>query len=81
MLLRSAALISLISVSANTPKTFEYVPSLMYVTFAVDIMVACLLTVEMITKMCIQGLVAPSTSQVSLKFPHYELLAILWEKN
>ncbi|VDM31031.1 unnamed protein product [Hydatigera taeniaeformis] len=63
MLLRSAALISLISVSANTPKTFEYVPSLMYVTFAVDIMVACLLTVEMITKMCVQGLVAPSTNQ------------------
>uniref|UniRef100_A0A5K3FCY9 Sodium leak channel non-selective protein n=2 Tax=Mesocestoides corti TaxID=53468 RepID=A0A5K3FCY9_MESCO len=63
MLLRSAALISLISVSANTPKTFGYVPSLMYVTFAVDIMVACLLTVEMVTKMCIQGLTAPSTNQ------------------
>nr|VZI50442.1 unnamed protein product [Spirometra erinaceieuropaei] len=35
----------------------------MYVTFAVDIMVACLLTVEMGTKMCIQGLFAPSAGQ------------------
>ncbi|VDK30480.1 unnamed protein product [Dibothriocephalus latus] len=56
-------MVSLASVSANTPKTFEYVPSLMYVTFAVDIMVACLLTVEMGTKMCIQGLFAPSSGQ------------------
>nr|VZI39169.1 unnamed protein product [Spirometra erinaceieuropaei] len=63
VLLRSAAMVSLASVSANTPKTFEYVPSLMYVTFAVDIMVACLLTVEMGTKMCIQGLFAPSAGQ------------------
>lgn len=62
---RTAAMISLASVSMNTPDTFRQVPVLMYITFILDLMVALLFTVEMISKMYIEGLFVPALSQVS----------------
>lgn len=62
---RTAAMISLASVSMNTPDTFRQVPVLMYITFILDLMVALLFTVEMISKMYIEGLFVPASSQVS----------------
>lgn len=53
--MRSCALVSLASVCLNTPKTFEKVPPLQYVTFFSDLFVAFLFTAEMFAKMHIRG--------------------------
>ncbi|KAM3964668.1 LOW QUALITY PROTEIN: sodium leak channel non-selective protein na [Aphomia sociella] len=55
-ILRSCALLSLMSVSLNTPKSFEKYPYLQTVTFAVDCCVTLLFTAEMIAKMHIRGI-------------------------
>ncbi len=39
----------------NTPKTFDTVPVLIYVTFSIDLFVTFLFTAEMIAKMHIRG--------------------------
>lgn len=54
-LLRMCALISLVSVSLNTTRTFERYEYLFYVTFVCDIVVTVLFTIEMIMKMYIRG--------------------------
>ena len=53
--LRACALLSLVSVSMNTPKTFEVYGFLMYLTFVIDLFVTFLFTAEMIAKMHIRG--------------------------
>ena len=54
--MRTCALLSLASVSLNTPKTFEKLPLLQYVTFACDTSITLLFTAEMIAKMHIRGI-------------------------
>lgn len=44
------------SVSLNTPKSFEKYPYLQTITFAVDCCVTLLFTAEMIAKMHIRGI-------------------------
>lgn len=56
-LLRACAIISVISVCMNTPKTFEHYPPLQYVTFTLDTLLMFLYTAEMIAKMHIRGIV------------------------
>ncbi|KAK3584758.1 hypothetical protein CHS0354_002278 [Potamilus streckersoni] len=56
-LLRGFALVSIMSVSMNTPRTFENVPQLLYVTFTLDLIVTFVFTAEMIAKMHIRGVV------------------------
>ncbi|XP_026282051.1 sodium leak channel NALCN isoform X2 [Frankliniella occidentalis] len=55
-LMRACALLSLISVSLNTPKTFERHPPLQFVTFVTDLIVSFLYTAEMVAKMHIRGI-------------------------
>jgi len=55
--LRSFAFISFVSVSINTPKTFESVPYLAYVTFVADLIVTFAFSAEMITKMHVRGII------------------------
>lgn len=55
-LMRGCALLSLVSVSMNTPKTFEKYSSLRYITFGCDLFVTFLFTAEMIAKMHIRGI-------------------------
>lgn len=55
--LRVCALLSLISVSMNTPKTFDMHHGLVYLTFTIDLMVTFLLTAEMIAEMHIRGII------------------------
>jgi hypothetical protein len=55
-LFRGCALVSVMSVSMNTPATFQYVPSLEYLTFVLDLIVTFLFTAEMIAKMHIRGI-------------------------
>lgn len=54
--MRMCALLSLASVSLNTPKTFEILPILQYITFIVDTSVTILFTAEMIAKMHSRGI-------------------------
>lgn len=54
--MRLCALISLTSVSLNTPKTFERHQFLQYFTFICDTTVTLLFTAEMIAKMHIRGM-------------------------
>lgn len=68
---RLCALISMISVSMNTPKTFEYYPELKYVTFIIDLLITFLFTAEMIAEMHIRGIV-----KVRLLFIFYVILFI-----
>nr|CAI5822884.1 unnamed protein product [Callosobruchus analis] len=55
-LMRTCALLSLASVSCNTPKTFEKFTFLQLTTFIVDSVVTMLFTAEMIAKMHIRGI-------------------------
>ncbi|WAR27871.1 NALCN-like protein [Mya arenaria] len=55
-LLRGCALVSVMSVSMNTPATFQYVPALEYLTFVLDLVVTFLFTAEMIAKIHIRGI-------------------------
>ena len=48
---------SLLSVMVNTPKQFQEVPSLKYVTYCVDIVCLIFFVAEMITKIKHMGLV------------------------
>lgn len=58
--LRGCALLSIISVSMNTPRTFELIGTLMYVTFSIDMVLTFLFTAEMIAKMHIRGIIKVS---------------------
>lgn len=55
-LMRGCALVSLASVSLNTPKTFERVPLFQSITIGCDSVVTFLFTAEMIAKMHIRGI-------------------------
>ncbi|KAJ8977287.1 hypothetical protein NQ317_015572 [Molorchus minor] len=55
-LMRTCALLSLTSVSCNTPKTFEKFHFMQTTTFSVDAVVTILFTAEMIAKMHIRGI-------------------------
>ncbi|XP_010783172.1 sodium leak channel non-selective protein-like [Notothenia coriiceps] len=63
-LLRACAIISVISVCMNTPKTFEHYPPLQYVTFTLDTLLMFLYTSEMIAKMHIRGIIKGDNSYV-----------------
>lgn len=54
-LLRLSALICLVSVSLNTPKTFEVYPFLRPLTLAADLATALLFTAEMVIKVNMRG--------------------------
>ncbi len=56
-LLRVSALVCLLSVSLNTPKTFELYPILRYLTFICDVATTILFTAEMIAKINLRGIV------------------------
>ena len=55
-LLRVSALVCLLSVSLNTPKTFELYPFVRHVTLACDLASCILFTAEMAVKINTRGL-------------------------
>ena len=67
-LLRLSALVCLVSVSLNTPRTFELYPILQYVTFSCDVATTFLFTAEMAVKINRRGLLKV------IKFSLVELL-------
>jgi hypothetical protein len=67
--LRACALASFMSVSMNTPKTFDNIPPLLYVTFIVDLMVTFAFSAEMVAKMHIRGF-------IKVKFLPYKVVCL-----
>lgn len=67
-MLRACAIISVISVCMNTPKTFEHYPPLQYVTFTLDTLLMFLYTAEMIAKMHIRGIIKVDSIQAFYTF-------------
>ncbi|KAK3859162.1 hypothetical protein Pcinc_034699, partial [Petrolisthes cinctipes] len=55
-ILRVCSLVSLVSVSANTPRSKELYPSLIYATFCSDLFITLLFTLEMVAKMQARGI-------------------------
>uniref|UniRef100_A0AAY4EE97 Sodium leak channel NALCN n=1 Tax=Denticeps clupeoides TaxID=299321 RepID=A0AAY4EE97_9TELE len=79
-LLRACAIISVISVCMNTPKTFEHYPPLQYVTFTLDTLLMFLYTAEMIAKMHIRGIVKGDNSYVKDRWCMFDgfMVVFLW---
>ncbi|XP_040070521.1 sodium leak channel non-selective protein [Ixodes scapularis] len=78
--LRLCALLSLVSVSLNTTRTFEKHPPLMAVTFAWDIFATLLFTAEMIAKMHIRGLITGETPYLKDRWCQFDatMVFFLW---
>lgn len=53
--MRLCSIVSLISVCANTSKTFSWYPKLMLITFIVDIITGIVFTIEMVFKIYSRG--------------------------
>ncbi|XP_046903725.1 sodium leak channel non-selective protein [Hypomesus transpacificus] len=79
-LLRACAIVSVISVCMNTPKTFEHYPPLQYVTFTLDTLLMFLYTAEMIAKMHIRGIVKGDNSYVKDRWCMFDgfMVFFLW---
>ncbi|XP_064455791.1 sodium leak channel NALCN-like isoform X5 [Ornithodoros turicata] len=78
--LRMCALLSLVSVSLNTTRTFEKHPILVYVTFCWDIFATLLFTAEMIAKMHIRGLITGETPYLKDRWCQFDatMVFFLW---
>ncbi|XP_043249225.1 sodium leak channel non-selective protein [Colletes gigas] len=79
-LMRFCALVSLASVCSNTPKTFEKVPPLQYVTFICDLVVTFLFTAEMMAKMHIRGILKRDKSYLKDHWCQFDgsMVVFLW---
>ena len=71
----NVSIFSLCSVMLNTPKTFKEVPSLRYITYAVDIICLIFFIAEMITKIKHLGLIG--TEKVTSNAYDYNM-NLLW---
>jgi len=78
--LRACACLSLISISMNTPKTFDMFPQLVYVTFVIDLIVTFLFTAEMIAKMHIRGIIKVRSHPSSIQYTVYACPVAQWRK-
>ncbi|XP_041968063.1 sodium leak channel non-selective protein [Aricia agestis] len=79
-ILRFCALLSLMSVSLNTPKSFEKYPYLQIITFAVDCCVTLLFTAEMIAKMHIRGILKGEVAYLKDHWCQFDasMVFLLW---
>ncbi|CAH2066683.1 unnamed protein product, partial [Iphiclides podalirius] len=76
-ILRFCALLSLMSVSLNTPKSFEKYPYLQITTFVVDCCVTLLFTAEMIAKMHIRGILRDHWCQFDASMVFFLWVSVL----
>lgn len=74
---RLTGLLSFISTCMNTPKTFEYHPSLRYVTFVIDIVCVIILTVEAVAKMKARGIIVGDSAYLRDRWNHFEAIMVL----
>ncbi|CAF3370121.1 unnamed protein product [Rotaria socialis] len=76
-LFRLTGLLSFISTCMNTPRTFEYHPSLQYATFIIDITCAIILTIEAATKMKTRGILVGDSSYLHDRWNHFDATMVL----
>jgi hypothetical protein len=74
---RLTGLLSFISTCMNTPKTFEYHPSLQYITFTIDIICAIVLTFEAGVKMKTRGILAGESAYLRDRWNHFDAVMVL----
>ncbi|XP_027219949.1 sodium leak channel NALCN isoform X1 [Penaeus vannamei] len=79
-LLRVCSLVSLVSVSANTPRSKELYPSLSYITFCADLVITFLFTAEMIAKMQARGILKGEVPYLKDRWCQYDasMVFFLW---
>jgi hypothetical protein len=74
---RLTGLLSFISTCMNTPKTFEYEPSLQYATFIIDIFCVIVLTIEAVVKMKTRGILMGDTAYLRDRWNHFDAIMVL----
>ena len=70
--LRFFSIISMLSVMANTPKTFEDYPSMWYLTYVTDWITLVIFTAEMVTKIHHLGLISDEKSYLKDKWCKFD---------
>lgn len=76
IVLRSCALLSLVSICLNTPDTYKKWPPLIYVTFAIDFVVTLVFTAEMLAKMRAKGIYQGEQSYFRDRWCQFD--AVMW---
>jgi hypothetical protein len=74
---RLTGLLSFISTCMNTPKSFEYHPSLQYATFFIDIACAIALTIEAAAKMKTRGILVGDSAYLRDRWNHFDAVMVL----
>ncbi|KAK7076030.1 hypothetical protein SK128_019151 [Halocaridina rubra] len=79
-ILQVCSLVSLVSVSANTPRSKELFPSLRYMTFCSDLIITFLFTAEMIAKMQARGILKGEVPYLKDRWCQYDasMVFFLW---
>lgn len=76
--LRFLALVSLVSVILNTPKTFENYPSLLYVTYVADWVTLVAFLAEMVTKINHMGLISDERAYLKDRWCQFDAAMAFW---
>ncbi|KAH9490260.1 hypothetical protein Btru_035289, partial [Bulinus truncatus] len=77
LLLRLCAFLSMVSVSANTPKTFNEHPILLILTFILDLVIMVLFTAELVAKMHIRGVIKGEAPYLKDKWCQFDGIMVL----
>ena len=70
--LRFLSIISMLSVMANTPRTFVDYPSMWYITYVTDWITLVIFTAEMVTKIHHMGLISDEKSYLKDKWCKFD---------
>ena len=77
-ILRVCALMSLVSICANTPHTYRQASWLIYVTFGVDVFVTLCFTAEMLAKMTIRGLFRGEHAYIRDRWSQFDFVMVIF---
>lgn len=76
--MRICSVASLISVCANTSRTFSWYPTLMLITFVVDIITGVVFTIEMVFKIHNRGLLKGSSPYARDRWCQFDATMVLF---
>lgn len=76
--MRICSVASLISVCANTSRTFSWYPTLMLITFVVDIITGIVFTIEMVFKIHNRGLLKGSSPYARDRWCQFDATMVLF---
>lgn len=76
--MRICSVASLISVCANTSKTFSWYPKLMLITFIVDIITGIVFTIEMVFKIYSRGLLRGNSPYLKDRWCQFDAVMVLF---